>query len=284
VHLFDTVATDSFRGGVTVTASSRLDGAEANAVYNPSLAMAPHLVLLGGFRFAKLDERLSIRSDVTHDHTDSTMFDTALGLPIGTSTVDNSTSTLTTRFDQFDTRNTFYGGQVGARTEYRWGKVSLEGGAKVALGSMHESVDIIGATNTSTTGSATPTRGIMLAGIPLNIPNGLNQSFSSSSQTLGGLFAQQTNIGHHSRDEFAVIPEANIKVGYQITDNIRATIGYTFLYMSDVVRPGSQIDRSISPGLLSSPPSTDGATHPLSTLRSTDFWAQGIDFGLEFRY
>ena len=26
------------------------------------------------------------------------------------------------------------------------------------------------------------------------------------------------------------------------------------------------------------------ATHPLFTLRSTDFWAQGIDFGVELRY
>jgi hypothetical protein len=125
---------------------------------------------------------------------------------------------------------------------------------------------------------------VHLAGIPLTVASGApNVTTTTTGHSLGGLFAQPNNMGHFSRDSFAVIPETNIKVGYQITDRLRATIGYTFLYMSDVVRPGDQIDRTINPGLLATPPG-GSASRPLFQFKATDYWAQGIDFGLEFHY
>ncbi len=66
-------------------------------------------------------------------------------------------------------------------------------------------------------------------------------------------------------------------------------VGYSFLYVSSVARPGDQIDRVINPntspaigsnfsGAVSSPP------HPALNVQSSDFWAQGLNFGLEFRW
>ena len=106
----------------------------------------------------------------------------------------------------------------------------------------------------------------------------------TSGRTAGGLFAQPTNIGHYTRDVFAVVPEGNVQLGYQLTDRLRATVGYTFFYMSDVVRPGDQIDRTINPALLALPPAAGGPARPAFQVRQSDFWAQGIDFGLEFLY
>ena len=51
-------------------------------------------------------------------------------------------------------RNQFNGGQIGAIGEYRFGKLVLGGSLKVALGDMHEQININGAT--SITSGATP--------------------------------------------------------------------------------------------------------------------------------
>jgi hypothetical protein len=82
---------------------------------------------------------------------------------------------------------------------------------------------------------------------------------------------------------FAVAPEATISVGYQICENVRAYVGYNFLYISDVARPANQIDRAVNTSFLP-PPSPTLPVRPAFVFKGTDFWAQGINFGLEFRY
>jgi hypothetical protein len=103
----------------------------------------------------------------------------------------------------------------------------------------------------------------------------------------GGVLALPTNSGHFNRDRFAVVPEIDINVGYQVSRHLRAFLGYSFLYASNVVRPGDTIDRtvnltqlpsSLGPGVLT------GAARPMPLLKDTEFWAQGMNFGLEFRY
>ena len=63
----------------------------------------------------------------------------------------------------------------------------------------------------------------------------------------GGYFALPTNSGTYTRDRFAVVPEANLSVGYQVNRVISVFAGYSFLYLSNVARPGEQIDRVINP-------------------------------------
>ena len=100
-----------------------------------------------------------------------------------------------------------------------------------------------------------------------------------------GLLAQQTNSGRFTKDCFTVVPEVGINVGYQITDWLRAYAGYNFLYWSSVARPGDQIDRVVNPTQIAgSPVPFTGALRPAPLLKSTDFWAQGLSLGLEFRY
>src|SRR5205814_7254520 len=112
------------------------------------------------------------------------------------------------------TRNSFFGGQIGTYAEYRFG--SLVGGIayKVSLGTNHEVVEIIG----QTTGSnmvATP--GGLLA-----LPGG--------------------NAGRDVNNRFVVVPEIGATLGWQVNPWLRLNVGYDFLYINDVVRPGSQID------------------------------------------
>ncbi|MFK8115305.1 MAG: BBP7 family outer membrane beta-barrel protein [Rubripirellula sp.] len=164
--------------------------------------------------------------------------------------------------DRFDTRNQFDGVDVGwmyRRTRGFWTFDSL---LRLAVGNTRQTVTINGQTT-------------------INDPNN-----TPTVQTLpGGLLTQTSNIGTYKQDEFTVVPEFNANVGYQLTDHLRATLGYTFIYWSNVVRPGEHISRDLNPNLL--PPPADplvGAQRPGFEFDTTDYWVQGISFGGEYRW
>jgi len=285
VHLFNNAITDAYLGSVTVRSTSSLQGAETNAFWSPFNSSTLGLRLLAGARFVELDENLDMASTVTHTHSDTTTFEPALGLPTGKIAVVNNFTSQVSRVDQFGTHNTFYGGQVGAQGEYSWGGLSLMASAKVALGGMQESVDASGASTFSVTSIATPVEDIKLAGIPLTVAKAPAVTTFTNGSSPNGLFVQPGNSGRQTRDIFAVVPEGLFQVSYRFTDHVMASVGYTFLYLSTVARPGDQIDRAISPGLVALPPNNAGATRPVfQQFQSSDFWAQGINFGLHFSY
>jgi hypothetical protein len=70
-----------------------------------------------------------------------------------------------------------------------------------------------------------------------------------------------------------------------VTNTIHLGIGYNFLYWSNVVRAGDQIDRVVNPQQV---PALQGAasaaTRPAFTFNGTDFWAHGLACSLEFRF
>jgi hypothetical protein len=151
--------------------------------------------------------------------------------------------------DDFGTHNHFYGAQIGLRHEWVWGRWQMDTTAKVALGETHEEADL---------------GFVRLAGMP---------------QT--GLYVTPSNAGRFTRDRFGVIPQIGCNIGYQITDHWRAYVGYDFLFWNQVVRPGNVIDQRVNPGVLAGAP---GATGPAFTFHDSPFWAQGVNFGFEFRY
>lgn len=164
--------------------------------------------------------------------------------------------------DQFGTRNQFYGGQVGGRVSWQRDRLSVDVTGKVALGATHQVVNIQGDITQSDPGAFAP------------------------GTFPGGLYAQPTNIGRRTANEFTVLPAVELKLGYQITPRLRASAGYDFMYWNQVVRPGNQIDRNINQS--QSPIFGGGAlvgpASPTPLFNRTDFWAHGANFGLEFRY
>jgi hypothetical protein len=150
--------------------------------------------------------------------------------------------------DNFHTRNNFYGGQIGVRGEYCFDRFFVNGSAKLAMGVTDQRIDINGGLTQTFITSGTDSFGNPI------------QNVNVSSSGGGGLLA--TPVSFH-RDRFTVIPEVGLNVGYQFTPWARAWIGYNFLYWSSVVRPGDQV-----------------ATAP----KASDFWAQGLNFGVGFRF
>ena len=66
----------------------------------------------------------------------------------------------------------------------------------------------------------------------------------------------------------------------------RLFAGYDFLYWNQVVRPGSQIDRNVNltQSTLLGNGALTGSASPNPLFSRTDFWAQGMTFGFEFRF
>jgi len=164
-------------------------------------------------------------------------------------------------FDRFSTNNNFYGAQLGARVSYDNSRLFMNAMGKLALGATVENVGINGGTFSN-----------------------VNGPFMSAP---GGYLTQPSNIGNYSRSQFAVIPEVNLNFGIHMTPWASFVVGYSFLYVSSVARPGDQIDPVINPN---TSPAIGGnfsgasASHPAVNIRDTDFWAQGLNFSLQFRY
>lgn len=160
--------------------------------------------------------------------------------------------------DDFRTRNQFYGGQLGGRFGFRFGNVSLDAICKVALGANHELVQTSGFSAVSGAG-APVTPGIYS----------------------GGIFTAPSNIGTQNMNQFAVVPQLGLKLGWDIRPSVRLLAGYDFLYWNQVARPGSQIDHVVDTTQLLGGPA---ASQPVPQFNRTDFWAQGVSLGLEIRY
>jgi len=167
--------------------------------------------------------------------------------------------------DRFATRNEFYGGQVGAQLSAERGGLFVAVTGKLALGATRETVQITGsATQTALPGGFAPTPGTFV----------------------GGIYALPTNIGKNHARDFSVIPAVELKVGYKLASWATAFVGYDALYWDRVVRPGDEIDRNINP--TQSPVFAQGklvgTPAPQPLFNRSEFWAQGVTFGLEFRY
>jgi hypothetical protein len=171
---------------------------------------------------------------------------------------DLATGTTTAIGDLFETRNQFYGFALGTQILYTAGRFNAGLNAQVSLGNTHELVNIMGTT------------------------------ISGGTTTPGGFFAQPSNIGRHLRNSFTAIPELGVKVGYRITPGITLFAGYDLLEWSSVARAGDQIDRVLNltqnPVLGGTGGTLVGAARPTTLFNRSDFFAQGLTLGVEWKY
>jgi hypothetical protein len=158
--------------------------------------------------------------------------------------------------DRIDTDSRFNGGQIGLRGEYYCDRWLVRASGKVSFGESDNFVKIAGVTT---------------------VP-GTEDGF--------GFLARPSNSGEFHSSPFSVVPEVEVTLGYKVCDFVRLTLSYNFLYWSNVVRSGGQVDHAINPlevpalnplgGFIAPPPSM--------VMHCTDFWATGFSVGLELRF
>jgi hypothetical protein len=160
--------------------------------------------------------------------------------------------------DRFRTANNFYGGDLGGRITTQFDRWGMQLTGRVALGDTVQTVDIRG------TSVAPTTFGGMVGP--------------------GGFFAQSSNIGKTDRSRFSVIPEVNGSVSFDVNCHLKLLAGYNFMYWTHVVRPGDQIDRNINPNLVpvfGGSAAGVGAAIPSRLNKESDFWAHGVNLGVQ---
>lgn len=237
------VSAPGMAGSFTVNTMSRIWGIDADVRRKLWCGPNSWLDLLVGYKHFYLEEGIGI-TDIETPLSEG-------GIPIVNFNVS----------ERFRTINEFNGFQIGLQGEHKFGPHwFMQGTLKVALGNIHQTVQIDGTTTVS-------------------IPGG--PSFAAP----GGILALPTNIGRFTRDTFCVIPEAGLKVGYDINEHWRVWVGYDFLWANSVVRPGSQIDTVVNRTQIPfSGTSLTGPSRPAVLFQSNNFWTQGVSAGVEYRW
>jgi hypothetical protein len=237
-------------GVLTVHAQSVLWGADANlrrCLYSDCDSQATVFV---GYRNLDLIESLTINENI--DVIGSGGARIGVTDPIGT---------RVSVQDRFGTQNYFNGGQIGATYERRWGGFDLEARASVALGATEQELDISGFQTKTLPGEAT-------------------QTFR------GGLLAVGPNLGDFTRNQFSVVPELTFNAGYWILPNLRVHVGYNFLYWTNVIRPGNQIDSVVNLSNVPNGPTvgTSSLMRPQPLFEQSGMLVHGVQFGVEWRW
>ncbi|MBN1589627.1 MAG: BBP7 family outer membrane beta-barrel protein, partial [Pirellulales bacterium] len=177
---------------------------------------------------------------------------------IGDSVTDSELQHGTDMYDVFDAANNFHGVEFGIEWERPlscyW---TLELLGKMAIGNTHSLVTIDGQT-TTVTGNGT-------------------------TVVDGGLLALDSNMGSHTRDSLSAITEIGLSLKRRLHCGVELTFGYSFVYWSDVLRAGDQVDLDVNLSQASGG-TLVGLGYPVVPMKSTDFWAQGLHFGLEYDF
>ena len=162
-------------------------------------------------------------------------------------------------FDSFHTRSQFNGGQLGINSQHYFGCWSVDLLAKLALGGMSQTVTISGNTVVTPPGGA-------------------------STSSAGGVLALPSNMGQFTRSRFAVIPEFGVNLHRQLNPCWKVNLGYTIMVVTNVVRPGDQIDLQVDPNQFPPPATAGPFTSPAFAFNDSDIWLQGLNVGLEYNY
>lgn len=242
-------------GAALIRTQTALWGAEANVrkvLFGSVDGQGFELDAIAGYRFMELDERLSI--DESFARTPGS------NMGIGTPAISGNVG------DVFRTYNSFNGGQIGLNASYQYGRWFIDSRTTVAFGDLEQTANING-------------------GQTLYFANGAVGKYAGGLLALPG-----ANIGIFHHSQFAVLPETSLNLGYQVTSHMRLFLGYDFLFLGNALRPGGAIDTSIDAAripnfpLPGSPTPLPGAPRPGPYFTTSNFFAQGINFGMEFRW
>ncbi len=223
-------------GRLDIEIDSEVQGAELLITEDIHASPGRRLELLSGYRYFGLDETLGIVER-------SVVLNDPLGMV--------PTDTIFEIVDRFDVDNEFHGAQVGLRGMIDMDCFSLIVLGKIAMGVNHQVVAIDGRQRVDVPGA-------------------------SRVDSPHGTLTQASNIGRYSQHKFAVVPEVSVDLACKLTDHVRVSAGYTFLYFTRIVRPGDQVDLLVD--------TTQTVARPDFSFEGGGLWVQGFHASLIVNY
>lgn len=224
--------------GMVLTRSSMdSDGAEANVLWRAAPFIGDDMHMIVGLRYWGINEQLYIESSTRQPN------------PV----------TYIGSFDEFRTRNQFYGGQFGGLIRFNRGRLTVEYRSVTAIGAMMQDVSISG---TSARVTAT-----------------------SRTERPGGLLALSTNIGDYERTRISMLQDVSLSLNYRVFDWMTVTLGYNAMAITQVTRPGAAVDLAVNPTYLPFSGTTpSGVQRPMLDFKGEFFWMHGISVGMLFKF
>jgi len=268
-------------GKANVSTRTSLFSADPSAIWNlyrsePGRRLSVSVDLLAGYKYLQFNEEFVINSQtLLRGVTPVTTFTTGpfgvpvvtgitlVPTPVGVGGVNTASPSTIDIADRFVTTNRFNGGNFGFHADVRYGMFTLSARGMVGIGDIHQTLRIRGVTSFQ------------------NTDNG------RSGFAYAGLYANASNVGTYTHDEFTIIPDLNLTMGINLTRSLSMYVGYNVLYINRVLRPGNQLN-----------PVIDASTVPFSTsygnlgaipgtlkpLIQDDYLLQGVSFGFGFKY
>jgi hypothetical protein len=218
-------------GSITIENDLDVFGAELYSRINILRSGCCQWDLIGGYMFAKVNDSIGLSTSSINGVTDS---------------IQNGTL-IETR-DEFSTKNTFHGGQLGILASVTKNHWSLSSNTRIGLGSMNQEYNAAGSLTTTAPGGGPVT-------------------------TDGGLLAQGSNSVPFERSVFTFIPQVDLKLGYRVSDALTMNVGYNFIFFPDVALAGSEIDRNVDTSGLGTP------VFPQAQRNNDSLWLQGVSLG-----
>jgi hypothetical protein len=160
-------------------------------------------------------------------------------------------STLFGLTDHFRVEDDFYGGQLGLRGECVGGPWRLSLTGEVAPGAGVATVRAFG--------------------------DRMFQTPLEKVVSPYGLAVQPSNAGRFTHVDFGVVSQLRLNLEYRVTQHVSVFTGYTFLWWANALRAGDQIDLVVNR-------SPNGPARPALPYHTDDFWAQGLNAGLELTW
>lgn len=220
-------------GLIQTAATSDLDGAGV-LFRRPWIKGERHWVdLLAGYRYLRFAEALGIRQFQAFSDP---------GDPDRTGTIDVR--------DSFSTWSEFHGGELGIASYEQRGLLNLEVLGKVAIGNVHQILQVAGTSVVTRPGAPRVVRAD------------------------SGILAAPSNVGRHTEDHVAIVPEIGVTLRRPLSRSSHAIVGYTLIIFPRVLRTGDQIDTSIDP--------SQTTARPRASLNDSTLWIQGLHVGLQW--
>ena len=247
---FPVAAPGAATGTIFGTANIDLWGMEANGwknVFNNSPGQTIRIDVMGGLRNLNMNSSLNIRSTTLYN-TDLAAFPVLAGFE--GNRIDVS--------DNFQTSNTFIGAQAGFNISYITSCFIVSSAFKLGLGAMHQQLDVAGTQlRTFPTGATTTSD--------------------------GGLLALPSNSGRFERTKIGLVPEVDVKFEFPIGHRCMCFFGYSFLGMSNVIRPAAQIDPVLNVNQIPNFPTSGTGSlspgRPKATLNDEFLFIHGLNVG-----